>query len=197
MGDSDNYSSDILRQRYNGFKDSHINLLEINGTKKLGIRCQNPPEDITENIVKFIMINYDNDPTCKWAKSVGKNGDLYSEKYSADSPPEVKAFMSNGPCSFGPTKKFGVIYFLDMRLCIKDTLICWRVNVSDESPEWRQMKMNKNQTYEQQCNEKRRPHISWDNIHSQISEKCVKVYEGTFEGIFMQPKSTTTVSDDP
>uniref|UniRef100_A0A6C0IJS1 Uncharacterized protein n=1 Tax=viral metagenome TaxID=1070528 RepID=A0A6C0IJS1_9ZZZZ len=183
----DKYTPDILRRRYNRFKDGHIELSEIISLTGLPIRHSNPPEDITENIVKFIIINYDNDLTCKWAKSIGKKGDIYSEKYTIESPPEVKAFTSDGPSSFGPKKKFGVIYFLDMRRWLADVFILWKVNVSNESPEWKQIKMNKSQTHEEQCEEGRRPHISWDNIHSQISDKCVKVYEGTFEGIFTQP----------
>jgi len=46
--------------------------------------------------------------------------------------------------------------------------------------------MNKTQTNEEQCKEKRRPHISCENIYSQIPDKCVKVYDGTFEDIFMK-----------
>jgi hypothetical protein len=72
-----------------------------------------------------------------------------------------------------------------MRQWLSDKFILWKVNVSDESSEWKQIKMNKTQTYEDQCNEGRRPHISWDNIYSQIPNKCIKVYEGSFEDIFL------------
>jgi hypothetical protein len=46
------------------------------------------------------------------------------------------------------------------------------------------IKVNKSQTMGEQLLEGRRPHISWDNIHPQISEFCEKIYKGTFEGIF-------------
>ena len=111
---------------------------------------------------------------------------MYSEKFPIDSPPEVKAFTSDGPSSFGPKKKFGVIYFLDMRQWLTDKFILWKVNLTSESPEWKGIKMNKTQTHEEQCEEGRRPHISWNNIHSQIPDKCIKVYEGNFEDIFTQ-----------
>ena len=52
--------------------------------------------------------------------------------------------------------------------------------------------MNKTQTYEEQCKEKRRPHISWENIYSQIPDKCLKVYDGTFEDIFIQQATELT-----
>jgi hypothetical protein len=187
----DKYTPDILRIRYNMYRDTYIKTAEIIETSGLPIRHQNPPEDVTENIVKFIINNYDNDTSCKWAKSMKHksmkiNGDLYSDKYPIDSPPEVKAFTSDGPSSFGPKKKFGVIYFLDMRGWLNDTFILWKVDVSNDSPEWKNIKMNKKQTNEEQCEEGRRPHISWDNIHSQMPDKCIKVYEGIFEDIFKQ-----------
>ena len=97
----------------------------------------------------------------------------------------MKAFTSDGPSSFGPDKKFGVIYFLDMRDWLNNMFILWKVNVTSDSPEWRNIKMNKKQTNEEQCKQKRRPHISWENIYSQIPDKCIKIYEGTFEDIFM------------
>jgi hypothetical protein len=187
----DKYTQVVLETRYNMYRNNYIDTSEIIKKTGLPIRHQNPPEDVTENIVKFIINKYDNDTSCKWAKSIKHktlkfSGDLYSDKYSIDMPPEVKAFTSDGPSSFGPNKKFGVIYFLDMREWLNNKFILWKVNVSNDSPEWKNIKMNKTQTNEEQCKEKRRPHISWENIYSQIPEKCVKVYDGTFEDIFMK-----------
>jgi len=182
----DIFTSEILRGCYYRFKNNYIEDTKLINSG-IPIRHQNPPEHITENIVKFTIQNYDNDPSCEWAKCVGQKGDLCSKKYPINSPPEVKAFTSHGPASFGPRKKFGVIYFLDMREWLNDTFTLWKVNVSNDSPEWNQIKMNKKQTLEDQCKEGKRPHIPWDNIYSQIPDKCVKVYEGTFEGIFTPP----------
>ena len=182
---NDGYSPDILRRRYKSHRDYCGEVHDIKKLTNLPIRHPNPPEDITENIVKFIIRKYDDDPTCQWAKSIGERGDICSDKYNIHAQPEVKAFTSDGPSSFGPNKKFGVMYFLDMsKWFIHDLFILWKVNVTHESPEWKQIKMNKLQTYEDQCVEGRRPHISWENIHSQIPDKCVKIYEGSFEGIF-------------
>lgn len=191
---NDSYTHDILRIRYTMYRDMYMSTAEIIKTTGLPIRHQNPPEDVTENIVKFLINTHENDPSCKWAKSIGLNGDLYSDKYPIDSPIEIKALTSDGPSSFGPNKKFGVIYFLDMRLWLTDKFTLWRVNLTNDSPEWKQIKMNKLQTYEEQCEEGRRPHISWDNIHSQMPDKCSKVYEGTFEGIFTPPATISNAS---
>jgi hypothetical protein len=183
----DTYTPEVLRERYSMYRATCLHTAKLIEQTGLPIRHQNPPEDITENIAKEIIKNYDNDPSCKWAKSIGVPGDLYSDKYSIDMPIEIKALTSDGPSSFGPNKKFGVIYFLDMREWKNDKFILWRVNVTHESTEWKQIKMNKTQTNGEQCDEKRRPHISWDKIHEQIPEKCEKVYEGTFDNIFILP----------
>lgn len=185
----DKYTADILQQRYQDYKNSAENTLKIIKETGLPIRNQNPPEDVTENIVKFIIRNYENDMSVKWAKAIGLTGDLYSDNYVHEYPIEVKSLTSDGPSSFGPKKKFGIIYFLDMREWLNNVFTLWKVIVSSNSTEWKQIKMNKTQTHADQCDEGRRPHISWDNIHSQIGEKCVKVYEGTFENIFI-PKTT-------
>ena len=181
----DRYTPDVLRLRHKMFKDTYIETSNLINSTGLPIRHQNPPEDITENIVKEIIKQHDNDPSCKWSKGIGEKGDLSSDKYSREYPIEVKSFMSDGPSSFGPTKKFGVIYFFDMQQLLEDRFTLWKVNVTNDSPEWKQLKMNKTQTHEDQCKEKRRPHISWENIYSQIPDKCVKIYEGSFEGIFI------------
>jgi hypothetical protein len=152
----DKYTEAILRKRYNRYRDNYIFDSELISSTSLPIRHQNPPEDITENITKFIIINHDNDPSCKWAKGLGLKGDLYSEKYNIDTPPEVKAFTSDGPSQFGPKKKFGVLYFLDMRKWIDDIIILWRVNLTNDSPKMKQIKMNRTQTHEEQCLEGRR-----------------------------------------
>jgi len=178
----DRYTSDILQKRYADYKNSVETTLKIIKETGLPIRNQNPPEDITENIVKFLIKNKEKDASL--------NGDLYSDNYDHEYPIEIKAFTSDGPSSFGPKKKFGVIYFLDMRGWLNDVFILWKVNVSSNSTEWKQIKMNKTQTNSDQCDEGRRPHISWDKIYSQIEEKCVKVYEGTFENIFAENKIT-------
>lgn len=182
----DNYTRSVLEIRYNIYHTSYIATDAVIKQTGLPIRHQNPPEDITENIVKFIIINYDTDASCKWAKAIKRHGDLCSDKYAIETPPEVKAFTSDGPSSFGHKKKFGVLYFLDMRDWLNNRFVLWKVNVSSDSVEWHNIKMNKTQTNEEQCKQKRRPHISWENIYSQIPDKCVKVYDGTFEGIFIQ-----------
>lgn len=186
---TDVYTKEILYIRWENFRKGHEVLNKLMMDTGLNIRRPNPPEDMTENLAKFIIQNKDNDPSCRWAKCMGIKGDLYSNKYTAEYPPEVKAFTSDGPCQFGPTKKFGVLYFLDLRKWEKDQIVLWRANLRSDSPEIKQIQMSKTQTLEQQCAKGVRPHISWNKLYPQIASHCTKVYEGTFEDIF-----TTTVN---
>lgn len=184
---NDNYDKSILIKRFTNFKNSYLSDEElIQGGLK--IRHQNTPEDITENITKFIIRKYENDISCVWCKGVDKkyglSGDLYSNKYDVKAPIEVKSFTSNGPSQFGPDKKFGVLYFLDLRQWINNKIILWKVNLNYLSDEFKNIQVSKAQTMEQQIREGRRPHISWNNIYPQISSFCEKIYEGTFENIF-------------
>lgn len=184
---NDRYDKNTLKSRFTNFKNMYISDEQLikNG---LNIRHQNTPEDITENIVKFIIINHENDTSCVWCKGVDKKyglkGDLFSNKYDKSAPIEVKSFTSSGPSQFGPDKKFSVLYFLDLRQWLNDNIILWKVNLNYLSDEFKNIKVNKYQTMEEQFLEGRRPHISWDNIHPQICDFCEKIYEGTFEDIF-------------
>lgn len=184
---NDKYDEQILIERTQNFKKMYISDQELIN-KGLPIRHQNTPEDITENIVKFISRKLENDKSCVWCKGIDKKygltGDLYSNKYDKTTPIEVKSFTSSGPSQFGPDKKFGVLYFLDLRKWLNNEIILWKVNLNHLSDEFKNIKVSKTQTMGEQFLEGRRPHISWDNIHPQISGFCEKIYEGTFENIF-------------
>ena len=182
----DKYSKEILIKRYENFINNYIYDKKLIDDG-LPIRHQNTPEDITENIVKFIIRKYENDETCVWCKSIDKKygytGDLMSNKYDKTTPIEVKSFTSNGPSQFGPNKKFGVLYFLDLRNFLDNNIILWKVNLHYLSFEFKNIKINEYQTLEEQLIEKRRPHITWNKIYPQIKDFCEKIYDGTFENI--------------
>ena len=175
------YTRTILTSRYNHY------LAEVNYTNALiaesgmPIRAQNPPEDITENLAKFMLLP--TNPDIVWAKACNppRIGDLYSPR---DGVGEVKAFTSDGPSSFGPDKKFKTLYFLDMRHWLNDRLTLWHLPLADDSPIWQGLRVNKTQTFADQAILGRRPHISFDNIYRQIPHLFVKVYDGTFEDIW-------------
>ena len=184
----DTYTAEILKIRF----DSHK--AYVTETKalilKLGnvpIRLPNMPEDISENIAKFIIHYWVGDRTSKWTKGIIKKGgtkipgDLTS---SVEKAQEVKCFTSDGPPTFGPTEHWDVIYFLDARRWLDDHFVLWRVPLSNSSKEWRAVKVNSKETFDDHCKQGRRPRITWEGIYPQIKDHCSKVFDGTFAQIF-------------
>ena len=174
----DNYTKDLLKEQY-ALHKAYVNG-RINTTKKIGVKVRLPciPEDISENIVKFILRNKLNDITSRWNC---KKGDLQSEKEGTQ---ECKCFTSDGPLSFTPSSDWDVIYFLDSRNWLNDTFILYRVLLKRTSPEWKNIKVSKTQTFEDQTKQGRRPRITWESLQPQISYYCNMVYDGTFDDIF-------------
>jgi hypothetical protein len=182
----DRYTEDVLRMSFTSHKDYVQVRMKIKEQSGLSIRMPNMPEDISENITKFIIHRYGNDDTSKWTKGIMKNnqkitGDLCSEKEGAQ---EVKCFTSDGPPSFGPSENWDTIYFLDARRFMEDHFVLWRVALSNTSTEWKQIRMNKTQTHEDQSNQNRRPRITWDSLYPQIQSHTTKIFDGTFNEIF-------------
>ena len=175
----DKYTKEILKEQYALHKSYFIG--RLNTTKNIGIkvRMSGIPEDISENIIKNIIHNKLNDKTSRWNCN---NGDLQSEKEGIQ---ECKCFTSDGPLSFTPSSHWDVIYFLDARKWLDDNYTLYRIPLKRTSEEWKNIKMNKIQTFEDQTNQGRRPRINWESLYPQIESHCNKVYEGNFEDIFI------------
>lgn len=176
---SDLYSKDVLRRTYQSHKGYVKELIAISSETNLKVRLPNMPEHISENIVKFILQNKMGDKTCSWDC---KKGDLYS---ALEKQQECKTFTSDGPPSFGPNEEWDVLYFLDARKWLEDHYILYRVGLSNRCDAWRNVKVNKNQTFGDQCQQNRRPRITWEALYPQISTHCTKIFDGTFEEIFV------------
>jgi hypothetical protein len=173
----DNYTSDILKIQYKLHKDYVSGRIQSSKDLKIKFRLPSIPEDISENIVKFILHNKWNDKTSSW----DCKGDLMSKK---EGKQECKCFTSDGPPSFTPSSEWDVIYFLDARQWLNDKFTLYRIPLKRTSEEWKNIKVSKSETFEQQANQGRRPRITWESLYPQISTHCTKIYEGTFEGIF-------------
>jgi hypothetical protein len=151
------------------FLDKHKEYVSFLIQSKLKIRLPNFPEHISESIIKFV-IHYRGDVSTSKMMS----GDLNSV---TDGKQECKSFMSNGPISFSPTAEWNIIYFLDAREWIKDRYIVFRVNLSNRSEHWKKIKVNRTQTFEAQCIQKRRPRITWKFLYPQIQDFCEKIFD--------------------
>jgi hypothetical protein len=170
------YDEKLLKQQYSLHKMYVTGRKAAKGAK---IRLPGFPEDISENIIKFIIQNKLGDRT---TTRDCKNGDLQSK---VEGKQECKCFTSSGPSSFTPKSDWDVIYFLDARAWLRcDKFILYRIPLKRTSHEWGNIKVSKTQTFEDQTKQGRRPRIAWDSLYPQISKYCEKVYEGYFDDIF-------------
>ena len=157
---NDTYSEELLKEQFVLHK-SYVNG-RINTTIKIGVKVRLPsiPEDISENIVKNIIHNKLNDKTSRWDC---KKGDLESQK---EGKQECKCFTSNGPLSFTPSSEWDVIYFLDARNWLKnDIFILYKISLKRTSTQWKNIKVSKTQTFEDQTKQGRRPRITWEFLY--------------------------------
>lgn len=184
----DHYTEDILRRRYTAFRAFYTSGFELKD--ELDIRMPNMPEDISENITKFIIRNRLGLDS-QWARHVKKPGDLWSH---AENVQESKCFMSDGPCSFGPDKVWNVIYFLDLRKWVDDEIAVFRCTLTPQDEAWQCIRMSKTETWKNQVDVGRRPHIGWEILYPQIKDHCTEVYRGSFEDIFSKDISLSASS---
>ncbi len=175
----DTYTKELLIEQYNLHKTYVFG--RINTTHDIGVNVRLPsiPEDISENIVKFIIHNKLQDITSIWNC---KKGDLQSLK---EGKQECKCFTSNGPLSFTSSSEWDVIYFLDARKWLIDHFILYKVSLKRTSEEWKNIKVSKLQTFDDQTKQGRRPRITWESLKPHIEPYYKKVYEGIFEDIFI------------
>jgi hypothetical protein len=179
---SDTYTPNVLKEQY----ELHKAYVEgrIKTTKNVGVKVRFPsiPEDISENIIKQIIQHKLNDTTSRWDC---KKGDLQSTK---EGKQECKCFTSDGPPSFTPSSDWDVIYFLDARNWLTNQFVLYRIPLKRTSTEWKNIKVSKTQTFDDQTKQGRRPRITWSALYPQIESYCTKVYDGTFEDIFIAVK---------
>ena len=175
----DTYSKEFLIEQYNLHKSYVLGRLNGMSKSNINIRLPSIPEDISENIIKFIIQNKNNDITSTWNCGVG---DLYSQ---IEGVQECKCFTSDGPLSFTPSSLWNVIYFLDARDWLNNNFKLYKLNISNASEEWKNIKVNKKETFDDQAKQGRRPRLNWNDIQKQLSSYMTLIYEGTFEDIFI------------
>jgi len=188
---NDSYTENILQEHYSAFRTYVIAINKINENLNLSkkIRACNFPEGLSENIVKFIIHNKLNDKTTIWDC---KSGDLYSQ---IEKKLEVKCFASDAPISFSPNSNWTVIYFLDARKLFDNYIVLYRCSLIPTSDKWKQIKFNKNETFEDQIKLNRRPRIIWKSLYKTICTDCDIIYEGTIENIFTYNPITSLTTE--
>ena len=141
-------------------------------------RRRNFPEDVSETMVRFII----------WRNTgimpvQNSKGDLLYLGKNV----EVKAFISDGPSSFGPSESWDEIYFLDLTQVHtgnRSKIILYKINLPMESKEWQAIKVNQKESMGDQQRSGRRPRIQFSKVQDQLDSKFICVeYDGYFEDL--------------
>ena len=120
--------------------------------------------EISENIVKYALLyskKYKIFPN--WDTESGDLDWIYKKI-------EVKCFSSLGPSSFGPTEKWDLLYFLDAMDFKNKNFKLYEIRMSNNHDTWCNIKMNKQETYKEQCDSGKRPHIAFEKIKEQLDK---------------------------
>ena len=139
------------------------------------IRNENFPSEISENIVKFVF-RKKYKITGNWDT---KNGDLQIINKKI----EIKGFSSKGPLSFGPTEKWDILCIVDATKSKDKIFIVYLINLSNINNFWRNIKVNKIQTFDDQCLEKRRPRICFDELKKQLKSFITIIFNGHIDDL--------------
>ncbi len=172
----DKYDINLLIMNYNLHKKYVIEKHNIFSKYNILYRKPIIPEDISENIIKFI-IRYNGDSSCSWKCK----GDLISSTYGVI---ECKCITSPGPISFSPSSIWGKLYILDASKWLENHIILYRVDMTAESAEWRNIQINATQTFGDQAAQGRRPRIKWSKLYPQILPYCSVEFQGDISIVF-------------
>jgi len=143
---------------------------------KKKIRNENFPSEISENIVKFCLYKKYKIMGC-WDTN---EGDLIL----LNNKIEVKGFMSSGPSSFGPTETWDRIYFVDCKDTLNKNFKVFEIKLSNNNIKWKNIKLNKTQTFDEQCCEKRRPRLAFEEIQKQLGNDCKLIFYGNIKDLY-------------
>ena len=144
------------------------------------IRCINFMSEISENIVKYaIYKKYKIMPN--WNT---KSGDLELLSIKI----EVKGFSSDGPSSFGPEENWDFIYFIDCKDYINKNFIIYEIKLSNRSYIFRNIKINKNETFGQIADSNQRGKLRgcFDKIFkNQLANYCKIIFNGNINDLLI------------
>ena len=110
-----------------------------------------------------------------------KNGDLIFDNKKI----EVKGFCSNGPSSFGPSESWEYIYFVDCCDYLNKKFKVYEIKLSNYSKEWKNIKINSKQTYEDMTKLKNRGilKIHFNKIKEQIDKYIKLIFDDNIDNI--------------
>ena len=163
--------------------DIYINTINIEtiinqDLNKKKIRYSNFPSHISENIVKFaiakkykIMPNWDT-----------HKGDLVLNNLRIEVKGSINLY--NGPPTFGPTEYWDRIYFVDGIDFKLNKYDIYEIKLSSSSEKWKNLKVNKTETFFDQCLQKRRPRLTFYEIKKQLNDDCKLFFSGHISELY-------------
>lgn len=144
---------------------------------KRKIRNDNFPSEISENILKYVFYKkYKIMPNWNTIKG---DLELFNGKIL-----EVKAFSSDGPTSFGPNEKWNILYIVDCKRFMEKRFKVYEINLSNNNEIFKNIKINKNETYYEQCLQKRRPRIKFDILKKQLNNNINIIFDDIIDKLY-------------
>lgn len=171
----DSMSYDILLECIKMYNNQIIFENNMNKSlKKKKIRQTNFPSHISENIVKFVFYNiYKIMPTWDTDK-----GDLVVNEYSKRIECKGSINLYNGPPTFGSTEEWDYIYFVDGIETLNLKYKVYEFKIKNSSNKWKNLMVNKRETFYDQCKQKRRPRLSFEKICDQLKDEYRLIFNG-------------------
>jgi CRISPR/Cas system CSM-associated protein Csm2 small subunit len=170
----DKMSLEIINEMLDKYNDNLKFITKINKLlSKKKCRNENFPSAISENIVKFAIFKKYKVMPCRDTKC----GDLELLNKKI----EVKGFMSDGPSSFGPKENWNWIYFIDCKDCSKKNFKVYEVKLSNNSEDWKNIKLSKSTTYGEVANANKRGQLRgcfYTIFKPQLNENCNLIFDG-------------------
>lgn len=175
--DKDSMNIIITKDLLNIYNEKVIKYREINNKlEKRKIRYENFPSEISENIAKYALYKY--------YKIFGSWEVTCGDLIFMNKKIEVKGFTSKGPCSFGPTKTFDILCFVDATKHLENYFKVYLFDISSNNIKWKNMKVSKTETILEQSSNKRRPRITFDKIKEQLLSYCKIIFDGSIQEFF-------------
>jgi Rho termination factor, N-terminal domain len=173
-----------IQQYFNIHKEYVTRIQKFSGISKLKIRLPNFPEVLSENLVKFYIQSFEN-RECINSKN-GGDLEAYNNKI------EVKCFTSSGPTSFGPKESWSELYFLDaVNIFSTEIVKIYKCNLSNDSSIWQNLKINKDETFEDKCRKGQRPRINFSKLYDLLSDHIKVVFDGSVDSLLFSPFKKT------
>ena len=149
---------------------------ELTGKK---IRKTNFPSHISENIARFAFQHkYGDLPN--WDTPTG-DLELYGEVL------EVKGsinLFAGGPPTFGPREGWNRIYFVDGVNTFEEEYTVYEIRLANTDDDWKNVLVNKTETYQDHCDQGRRPRINFNELLDQLDDSHYDIiFSGPIEDL--------------